>query len=191
MAGKRTVFLDRDGTIIKEVEYLRNMDDLDLIKGAARGIRLLNQHGFRVVVVTNQSGVARGFFDENFVAEVHREITRRLDSRGAKVDRWYYCPHHPTEGKGRYLRDCSCRKPATGMLEKAARDLDIDLAFSYVVGDSERDMLLALNAGSVPVLVKTGYGRRSLTAMSEDMLQRLGYVAADLLDACGWICGSL
>ncbi len=191
MARNKAVFLDRDGTINQEVEYLRDIKDLVLIEGAAQGIKLLNEHGFKVVVVTNQSGVARGFFDENFVDMIHQEISRRLTLCGARVDRWYYCPHHPTCGRGDYRRDCLCRKPSIGMMQDAARDLDIDLASSYVIGDSARDIEMALNAGSKPVLVRTGYGSETLLDMPEEMAQGLEYVARDLLDACSWICRSL
>ncbi len=190
MKGKRAVFLDRDGTINEEVNYLRRLEDLNLIPGVPEGIRLLNEYGFKVVVVTNQSGIAREYFDEDFLAKVHREIEEQLESYGARVDAWYYCPHHPAAGRGGYRRECQCRKPATGMVEEAARELGIDLADSFVVGDSAKDIELALNAGAKPVLVLTGYGQDTLSMLPDGKLRRISYVARDLLDACKWICKS-
>lgn len=186
----RAVFLDRDGTINEEVCYLRRIEDLKLLPGVPEGIRMLNEHGFKVVVVTNQSGVARGYFDEAFLARLHEEMDRLIASRGGRVDAWYYCPHHPVRGRGKYLRACSCRKPSTGMLEEAARDLALDLSRSFVVGDGAVDVELALNAGARPVVVLTGYGRKTLSDLPEGRRRLISYVAADLLDACEWITGA-
>ena len=187
---KKAVFLDRDGTINEEVGYLRRMDDLALIEGASSGIRLLNEYGYKVVVITNQSGVARGFFDEIFVRKVHEEMARRLSKSNAYVDRWYYCPHHPTEGRGEYRIECDCRKPSTGMVELAGRELDIVLEESFVVGDSMRDMELAWRVGARPVLVLTGYGKTTLSQMSsEEQKEKPAHIASNIYDACRWICG--
>lgn len=184
----RAVFLDRDGTINVEVGYLRRMEDLCLIDGAASGIRLLNEHGLKVAVITNQSGVARGLFDESFVREVHEEIARRLSEKNAYVDRWYYCPHHPTEGRGRYRVACRCRKPSPGMIELAARELDIIPEESFIVGDSIRDIELAWRVGARPVLVLTGFGPETLSRLSADQRNRLSHISPNLFNACRWIC---
>ncbi len=185
---KKAVFLDRDGTINEEVNYLHTLDDLRIIDGVCRGIKRLNDAGFLVVVVTNQSGVARGLFDEEFLDALHREMSNQLDRCGARIDAFYYCPHHPSEGKGIYRADCTCRKPLPGLIERACVDLSIDINRSFVVGDSQRDMKLAWKAGARSVLVLTGYGRVSLHGFPSIERQRIDYVAADLRDAAKWIC---
>ena len=186
---RRAVFLDRDGTINKEVGYLRRIEDLVLIEGAGSGIRLLNKSGYKVVVITNQSGVARGFFNEIFVRKVHEEMARRLSKSNAYVDRWYYCPHHPTEGKGEYRVECSCRKPSRGMVDLAIKELGIVPEESFVVGDSIRDLEIAWCVGAKPVLVLTGYGKETLSRLLPEQKERLPHIASDLFDACEWICG--
>lgn len=154
---KRAVFLDRDGTINIEKDYLYRPDDFEFVPGAAEAINLLKQHGYLVVVVTNQSGVARGYYTEADVHNLHSHIDRLLEAAGTAVDAWYYCPHH-SAGKGDYAVDCQCRKPLPGMLLEAACDLDIDLAASWMVGDKLVDVEAGIAAGCKPLLVKTGYG---------------------------------
>ena len=176
------VFLDRDGTINEEVGYLDSLDKLKIFPAAFDAVRVINKLGLKVVVVTNQSGVARGFFDEAFVKTVHKHIDKTFRSRGAFVDRFYYCPHHPTEGIGRYRMACRCRKPEPGMLLQASAELDIDLSDSYVVGDTGRDMELATRTGARGILVKTGYGKEVISSEI-----RKAYIADDILDAAYWI----
>lgn len=183
----RAVFLDRDGTINEEVGYLKSLNDLSLISGAAEGISILNSLAYKVIVITNQSGVARGFFSETFLDELHREIEARLLRENALIDRWCYCPHHPTEGIDGYRIACSCRKPAPGMIHKMAIENQIDIASSFVIGDHERDVELAINAGARSILVRTGHGENTLSTMSPEQRDTLSYVAQDLLDACRWI----
>jgi len=185
--NKRAVFLDRDGTINEENGYLRRLEDLDLIAGASEGIRLLNSLGLSVIVTSNQSGVARGYFNETFVSELHAEIDRRLAREGARIDAWYYCPHHPTEGSEAYRKVCACRKPAPGMVDRARLDLGIDPADSYVVGDSPRDAALAWAVDAKAVLVLTGYGRQTLAHLREIKKDACVRVEPDLLAACRWI----
>ncbi len=185
---RRAVFLDRDGTINEEVNYLQAIDDLRIINGACSGIKRLNDAGFLVIVVTNQSGVARGLFDEEFLDVLHREMLNRLDRCGARIDAFYYCPHHPSEGQGIYRTDCRCRKPSTGLIERACADFSIDVNRSFVVGDAQRDMRLAWNVGAGSVLVLTGYGTDSLRGLPISERQRIDYVAADLGEAARWIC---
>ena len=154
----RAVFLDRDGTINVEKDYLYRIDDFEFIPGAPEAIRLLNSAGFLVVVVTNQSGVARGYYTEEDVDTLHSHISNELATVGARVDAWNYCPHHPS-GKGRYAFPCNCRKPLPGMLRDAAQRLDIDLSSSIMIGDKLVDMEAAIAAGCRPILVRSGYGR--------------------------------
>ncbi len=154
---KRAVFLDRDGTINIEKEYLYRAEDFEFIPGAAEAIRLLNQAGLLVVVVTNQSGVARGYYTEDDVELLHRHIDRELARSDAHVDAWLFCPHHP-DGNGSYALPCNCRKPLPGMLQEAARRYDIDLGNSVMIGDKRADIEAGEAAGGRTILVRTGYG---------------------------------
>ena len=154
---KRAVFLDRDGTINIEKEYLYQTADFEFIPGTPKAIRLLNQAGFMVVVVTNQSGVARGYYTEEDVENLHRHIDRELERFGAHIDAWLYCPHHPA-GRGRYALPCDCRKPLPGMLQEAAACYDIDMANSTMIGDKLADIEAGTAAGCRTILVRTGYG---------------------------------
>lgn len=154
---KRAFFLDRDGTINQEKDYLYRVEDFEFVPGAPEAIRLLNEAGVLVVVVTNQSGVARGYYTEDDVEILHRHIAQELEASGARVDAWLYCPHHPA-GKGSYSLPCRCRKPLPGMLLDAARRLDIDLESSVMIGDKRADIEAAISAGCRPILVRSGYG---------------------------------
>ncbi len=165
---RAAVFLDRDGTINEEVGYLDRMAKLQLIPGAAEAIRLINASGMKTVVVTNQSGVARGIFTESFVAETHTRLGEMLRAEGASLDGIYYCPHHPTEGRGDYLRVCECRKPAPGLLLRAAAELHLDPARSYMVGDTLKDIEAGGRAGAQGILVRTGYGEEAAAELGPD-----------------------
>ena len=165
---KQAVFLDRDGTINVEKEYLYRVEDFEFTTGAVQGIKLLNDAGYFVVVVTNQSGVARGYYDEADVERLHQHIDELLKSAGAHVDAWYYCPHH-TSGNQPYNQDCLCRKPLPGMLVKAASDHAIDLDHSWMVGDKIADIQAGLAAGCKPVLVLTGYGLSDRLELPSDV----------------------
>jgi len=157
---RRAVFLDRDGTINVEKDYLHRTEEFEFIRGAPEAIKRLNDAGFLVIVVTNQSGVARGYYDEQDVAALHEHIQQLLAEYGTRIDAFYHCPHHPTEGVGGYRVDCDCRKGSPGMLLQAAREHDIDLARSFMVGDKIADIEAAVRAGSHPILVGTGYGAK-------------------------------
>ena len=156
-ALKRAVFVDRDGTINVERDYLYRVEDFEFIPGAPEALGLLNRAGFLVVVVTNQSGVARGYYTEEDVEVLHRHIDAELAKTGSRVDAWYYCPHHPS-GRGSYSLPCRCRKPLPGMLLEAARRHGIDLAASVMIGDKMADVEAGLAAGCGTILVRTGYG---------------------------------
>ncbi|MBI4376045.1 MAG: HAD family hydrolase [Elusimicrobia bacterium] len=157
LQGSRAVFLDRDGVIIEDVHYLRQASQLRIIPGAAAAIRRLRHAGLKVIVVSNQSAIARGLISRSGVDAVHRLLNRRLRQRGARIDAIYYCPHHPGFGR---KRACACRKPAIGMLKAAARRFKLDIARCYLVGDTTTDIRAARNAGCAALLVKTGKGGR-------------------------------
>jgi len=174
---RRAVFLDRDGTINVEKDYLYRIEDLEFIDGSVEAIRLLNEAGFLVVVVSNQSGVARGYYTEDDVELLHRHIAAELEKSGAHVDAWLFCPHHP-DGGGSYSLPCDCRKPLPGMLKEAARRYDIDLDTSIMIGDKIADTEAGNAAGSRPILVRTGYG-----AVNESLVSSSTEVYDDLLSA--------
>lgn len=182
---KRAVFLDRDGTINIEKDYLYQIRDFEFIPGTEEAIRLLNQAGFMVIVVTNQSGVARGYYTEEDVESLHRHIDRELGKYGAHVDAWYYCPHH-NSGRGSYALPCNCRKPLPGMLRKAAERYGIDLGNSFMIGDKLADVEAGLAAGCSTILVRTGYG-----AKEEQQLTSSTAVFTDLLSAVKTLCNQV
>ena len=183
----RAVFLDRDGTINEEVGYLTDLSMLRLIPGASAAIKRLNESGFKVVVVTNQSGVARGYFTESFVQETHERILQMLRDAGARVDGIYYCPHHPTTGNPLYTVVCDCRKPGTGLIDRAAQDLNIDTSISYVVGDRWSDVELGQRAGAHTVLVRTGFAADDPVNVRLPHVVDPDFVAHDITEAADWI----
>jgi D-glycero-D-manno-heptose 1,7-bisphosphate phosphatase len=156
------VFLDRDGTLNEERDFVNRPEDLHLIAGASRAVRQLNDHGLVTIVISNQSGVARGFFSESDLALIHSCLKSKLGAEGAKVDGIYYCPHHPKEGLDPYRIDCDCRKPHAGMLKRGETDFGLDLRTSYVVGDKLSDIGAGRAVGAHTILVLTGYGEESL-----------------------------
>jgi D-glycero-D-manno-heptose 1,7-bisphosphate phosphatase len=166
--GRIAVFFDRDGTLIEDVGYLRTPDEVRLIPGAAEAVRLLNERRIFTCVVSNQSGVARGFFTEADLVPIHDRLERELAAGGAHLDRIYYCPHHPTIGRPPYNIDCTCRKPRTGMVQRAASEVPIALEKSFVVGDKTADIELGKAVGAQSILVLTGYGRSSLVESREN-----------------------
>ncbi|MCX5906621.1 MAG: D-glycero-beta-D-manno-heptose 1,7-bisphosphate 7-phosphatase [Deltaproteobacteria bacterium] len=184
--GHRAVFLDRDGTVCEEVGYLSSVEQLRLIPRAGKAIRKLNQLGYRIVIITNQSGVARGLFSESRLQEIHDELKRQLTEEGARIDGIYYCPHHPTDGAAPYLTDCQCRKPHPGLLLQAAADLKIDLKDSYMVGDHFSDVACGQSVGATSVLVRTGHGEGVL-AQRDQWPESPAFIARDLWEAVEWI----
>ena len=190
MKKNTAIFLDRDGTINDEVGYLDSADKLRIIPAAFEAVRLINASGMKAVVITNQAGVAKGLFTEEFVREINGQIQSALLAQGALIDRFYFCPHHPTEGIDPYRLICDCRKPEPGLLLQAAADLNIDLARSYVIGDRLRDIETAHRAGAKGVLVMTGYGQDLMQEAGPDRANELNqpdYVAQDILEAVHWI----
>jgi D-glycero-D-manno-heptose 1,7-bisphosphate phosphatase len=178
------VFLDRDGTINEEMGYINHLSRFIIFPQAAPAIRRLNQAGLQVVVVSNQSGPARGYFPEALIGEVHRHLTELLAAGGARLDGFYLCTHHPEAG-------CPCRKPKPALIFQAARDLDLDLSRSYLVGDRYKDVETAANAGVKGILVLTGYGRGEFDFIREKAAAQPLYVAQDLEDAAAWILADM
>ena len=173
---RRVVFLDRDGTINEDVGYLSDPAGLVLIPGAAMAVRLLNEAGVMVVVVSNQSGVGRGYYTDTDVEAVNQRLILLLGESGASVDALYWCNHHPDEG-------CDCRKPGPGLVAKAVEELSVDVTGSYVVGDKVSDVELAGNIGAKGILVLTGKGAREVEKLSTPA----AFVARDLREAVDWI----
>jgi D-glycero-D-manno-heptose 1,7-bisphosphate phosphatase len=155
------VFLDRDGTIIADVGYLDAIDRIAFFPWTVDAIRMLNRAGFPVVVITNQSGIARGIFTESFVEETHRAISTRLEAGGAHVDAYYYCPHHPNGSVAAFASVCDCRKPGRALVDRAAADLGLDLVRSVMVGDRWLDVALGQAMGGRSILVRTGVGEEA------------------------------
>ena len=180
-------FLDRDGTIIDQGGFLTRAEDLRLFPGAAGAVKRLREAGGLVIVVTNQPAVARGLIDEPALARIHERLKGLFAEQGAPLDEVYYCPHHPEThhpeaNDPRYRRECECRKPKTGMLRRAADDFGIDIARSFMVGDSTRDIMTARNAGCAAVLVKTGAGGKDAKF---DV--RPDFFCDDIVAAAEWI----
>jgi D-glycero-D-manno-heptose 1,7-bisphosphate phosphatase len=185
------VFIDRDGTLTEEVGYVNHPSRLRLLPRTPEAIRRLNRAGIPAVMVTNQSGVARGYFSEDVLAAVNAALVAALKREGAYLDGLYVCPHHPHEGLPPLRADCECRKPRPGLLLRAAADLDLELGRSWMVGDKPSDILVGRRVGARTALVLTGYGlgeweyRRSAFAAPPDC------VAEDLLDAVDRILGAV
>lgn len=177
------IFIDRDGTLSHEVGYVNHVSRFRPFAYAVDAVRLVNGSPFAAVLVTNQAGVARGYFPESLIHEVHASLQETLAAGGARLDGIYYCPHHPTAGEPPYRQDCSCRKPRPGLLQRAAADLDLDLARSYVIGDRHGDLELAWKVGARGVLVKSGYGLGELTYHASSWPRPPDLVAEHLQEA--------
>lgn len=175
----KAVFLDRDGTICEEVNYLTNPAQFKMLPKVGEAIRLLNESGFKVIVVTNQSAIARGYMTENDLEAIHKKMLGELNKERAHIDAIYYCPHHPND-------NCECRKPRAALLTKAASELGISLNDSYVVGDKQSDIELSGQVNCKSILVLTGHGLNELQAMKQWLIKPT-YIAAYLYDAVRWI----
>lgn len=177
--SKPAVFIDRDGTLNVEKNYLHKWQDWEWIPGAVESIRRLNASGYLVIVTSNQAGIARGMYREADVQSLHEQVDADLQRAGARIDAYYFCPHHPEHGE---IRDCACRKPEPGMLLQAASEFDIDLTRSFIVGDKASDVEAGLNAGVTPILVLTGYGESERCDIPPAV-----FIARDIGAACDWI----
>jgi histidinol-phosphate phosphatase family protein len=178
---KKAVFLDRDGTINEEINYLSKIEELKVLPKVPSAIKLLNENGFLVIIITNQSGVARGIFTIGTLNEINEHLINTLRSEGAKIDGIFICPHHPDSG-------CDCRKPKTGLLKKAALEFKINMSSSYMIGDKYTDLKTGVNSGCKTILVLTGYGREETEKM-DDWDFKPDFVAGDLFEAAKWIIG--
>jgi len=184
---KAAVFLDRDGTINEQMGYINHLSRFHLLPGVAQAIGLLNEHAIPVFVVTNQSGLARGYFPETLLDTLHGAMAERLKAEGARLDGVYVCPHHPEAKEERYRLNCPCRKPKPGLFLQAAADHDLDLSRSYVVGDRWSDIKAAAACGAKGVLVLTGYGRGDYEFVGPRQEIQPSHIADDLLAAVQWI----
>jgi len=177
------VFIDRDGTVSEEVGYINHLSRFQIYPWSSQAISVLNQNGLKAILVTNQAGVARGYFTEDLVLQVHDKLRRELARGDAHLDAIYYCPHHPSVGTDPYRQSCNCRKPKPGMLFRAASDLDIDLSRSFMIGDRHSDIELAHNAGTRSILVLSGYGLGEYEYQRQNWEIQPDWVASNLLEA--------
>ena len=181
------VFIDRDGTINEQMGYINHLSRFVLLPGAEEAIRILNRHQYLAIVVSNQSGVARGYFPIELVDKVHRRMKALLEEKDAVMDAIYFCPHHKAGVVPEYTTECICRKPGTGLIDKACREFDIDMGNSYVIGDRITDIELAHRARIKGILVATGYGRGDIDYVLPNSNYRPVHIAEDLLHAVRWI----
>ncbi len=184
---KPAVFIDRDGTINEQRGYINHLSRFELLPGVTDAVKLLNKNNFFAIIVTNQSGVARGYYPVSLVHQIHELMTKSLEREGATIDGIFYCPHHPRGIVPEFTADCNCRKPKTGLVHQALKVFDIDMSNSYVVGDRYVDIELALRLNLKSVLVKTGYGLGEVEYTIPKMPAKPNHVAEDLLDAVKWI----
>ena len=182
----KAVFLDRDGTINRDVGYPNSYHLIEIYPYSFQAVRLLNNLGFKVIVITNQSGVGRGLIKETELLDIHHRLHQDFLAQKAQIDAFYYCPHYLFSPEVRYRQDCSCRKPLPGLGLRAARDWQLDLSQSYMIGDKVEDIQFGLNLGVTPILVLTGYGEKSRQELASSPHQP-AFIASTLLEAVAWI----
>ncbi len=187
MSGNRAVFLDRDGCVNVEDDHIRAIEQFRLYPDTLESIRKLSHAGFLIVIITNQSGVARGLMTEEFVKKVHKLMLKWFDGAGVKVNAVEYCPHHPDGTVEKYSIKCDCRKPEPGMLNRAAARLDIDFSRSYVVGDKLSDIELGPVTGAKAIMVRTGFGEREAVKIANGDHPAPDFIADGIKDAIDWI----
>ena len=184
---KPAVFLDRDGTINEQMGYINHLSRFVLIKGVSKAIKILNENGFLAIVLTNQSGVARGYFPIDLVYQINEYLSEELEKENARIDGVFFCPHYPKGSLLEYCFECDCRKPRTGLIRQACSAFDIDMKRSYMVGDRHTDIEFAHHCGMEGVLVKTGYGVGEVEYILPGREIQPTYIADDLQDAVKWI----
>jgi D-glycero-D-manno-heptose 1,7-bisphosphate phosphatase len=201
--NNRAIFIDRDGTLNEEVGYITEMAQFRLFDFAAESVKLINDAGWRAVVITNQAGIARGHYSEDFLRQLHARMEQSLLRQGARLDAIYYCPHHPDFGEPPYRQNCNCRKPKPGLMEKAANAFCLDLNECYVIGDRYSDVETGHSAGARSVMVMTGNGREEYSQAGsqaqaasqegdsdrkrEPRTRQADHVCENLLEAVRWI----
>ncbi len=188
--SRPAVFIDRDGTINEQMGYINHLSRFVLLPRVAEAVRALNASGFASIVVSNQSGVARGYFPIELVYEVHDRMQDLLSKKGARLDGIFFCPHHTQGIIPEYTISCDCRKPGIGLIEQARNELDLDMSSSYVIGDRCQDLEMVWRAGLESVLVLTGYGRGEREYILPRERVKPAYIAEDLLDGVRWIINS-
>ena len=186
--GGKVVFLDRDGTINREDGYITKAEQIHLYEGTVPALRMLNEMGYRIVIVSNQAGVGKGLLKESELTEINNAMLGMLADSGVSIERLYYCPHHPEAVVPAYKKQCECRKPGTGMIVRAAHELGVDVRGAYMIGDKLSDVELAHNFGGKGILVLTGYGTKELPLINDRPYAPV-YIGTDVLDAVNWIKG--
>lgn len=181
----KAVFLDKDGTIIEDVGYMNSPQQIKFLPGSIEAIKMLNETGFKVVVISNQAGVARGLVTEDMLQTIDKVLHRGILNGGAHLDGIYYCPHHPEHGVYPYKQVCECRKPHPGLIKKAQHDLQIDLSQSYMIGDKATDIEAGKGAGTKTIFILTGCGKEE----REKLESPPNHTAENLLEAVRWILG--
>jgi D-glycero-D-manno-heptose 1,7-bisphosphate phosphatase len=181
--GRPAIFFDRDGTLSHEIGYVNHLSRFRLLPYAVDAVRAVNASGRLAVLVTNQAGVARGYFPESLVDDVHRHVRAAMDAGGARLDGIYVCVHHPSVGAPPYRQECECRKPRPGLLRQAEKELGADLARSWMIGDRHGDLAVGWAVGARAALVKTGYGRGELEWHAREWPRPPDLVAENVLEA--------
>jgi len=189
MSKRRVVFLDRDGTLNRDVGYPGHFGQIHFYPAAADAVRKLKESGYAAVVITHQSGVGLGYFTEESLSDLHRQFAAALAGEGARLDGIYYCPHHPDSPDETYRRDCSCRKPRPGLLLRAASELNLDLEGCAMIGDKVDDILLGRSVGARSILVLTGYGKEARGILAESP-RPPDFIADGILQAVDWVLGA-
>ena len=184
---KPAVFLDRDGTINEQMGYINHLSRFNILPGVPEAIKLLNNRGFLAIIVSNQSGVARGYFPMELVGEVHSFLMRSLKEKGAGLDGIFFCPHHPRGAVAEYRSACECRKPRPGLIDQACEKFDIEMSKSYMIGDRYLDMELAHSVKIGGIMVETGYGLGDIAHNLPKFPIKPVFIAQDLLHAVRWI----
>ncbi len=181
------VFIDRDGTVNEQMGYINHLSRFVMLSGSAEAIKLLNRHNFLAIIVSNQSGVARGYYPIELVEDVHSHMRTLMEEEGAFVDGIFFCPHYVKGSVPEYSIECDCRKPGTGLIEKACKAFDIDMENSYVIGDRYSDIELAFRLNLKGILVSTGYGLGDMNYVFPRLSFKPNHIAKDLLHAVKWI----
>lgn len=183
MTANKAVFLDRDGTIIEDVGYLNSPQQIKFIPGSLEAIRLLSEAGYKIIIISNQSGIARGLITEDMLQTIDKIIHRQVIHGGGHIDASYYCPHHPEHGAYPYQQECECRKPHPGLIKKGEKTFALDLKGSFMIGDKATDVETGKRAGTKTILVLSGRGKEEQFQLKKQP----DHIAADLLAAVRWL----